>query len=284
MPPREHPTARQVRLGTELRKLRECAGKTAREAAALLSIDRAKISNLESGKIGVSEERIRRLATYYSCADNALIDALSAIAAEHRGQYWWDEYRGILAPEFLDVAELEHHAVALHSLQIVTVPGLFQTEDYSRALFRGVIPSLPDDEVEARMELRMRRRMIFERDEPPEFGAIVHEAALRMRYGGRKVARAQLEYLLEIAELPNVTVRVIPFANEDFTEATQPVLYATGIVPQLDTVQVDNAFGGSFLDASAVLRKYRTLLDAAGHASLGTQESRQFIHRIAREL
>jgi len=284
MPPRDNPTARQARLGTELRKLRERAGKTARESAGLLSIDQAKISHLEAGRIGVSEERIHRLTTFYQCDDNTLIEALCAIAREHRGQYWFDEYRGILAPGFLNIAELEYHATALRSMQSVTLPGLFQTENYARALFSGVKPKLPEDEIEARVEHRMKRVMIFDRENPPQFEAIIHEAALRMRFGGRKVAREQLEYLLEVSKRPMVTVRVIPFTSEDFIEVTQPVLYASGVVPQLDTVQIDSAFGGRFLDAEADLIKYRTLLEIAEHASLDPEESRQIIHHIAREL
>ncbi|MFE1378668.1 helix-turn-helix domain-containing protein [Streptomyces sp. NPDC058740] len=284
MPPRDNPTARQARLGAELRKLREAAGKTAREAAGLLSVDQAKISHIEAGRLGVSEERIGRLCTFYSCDDKSLIGALCAISKEHRGQFWFDDYRGILAPGFLDIAELEHHAVALRSMQSVTLPGLFQTENYARALFTGTTPKLPEAEVEARVEHRMKRVQIFDREDPPTFEAIIHEAALRMRFGGRKVAREQLEYLMEVSTRPEVSIRVIPFTNEDFIEVTQPVLYASGVVPQLDTVQIDSAFGGRFLDAEADRRKYRALLDIAEQASLDPDGSRQIIHHIAREL
>ncbi|WP_059008284.1 helix-turn-helix domain-containing protein [Streptomyces specialis] len=284
MPPRESPTARQARLGAELRKLRERAGRTAREAAAMLGTDQGKISHIESGRIGVSEERIRKLATFYSCSDQALLDALCAIAKEHRGQFWWDEYRGILAPGFLDVAEMEYHALSLQFVHTVSVPGLFQTEDYARALFRGVFPDLPPAEIEARTELRMRRKIVLERDEPPPLDAYIHEAALRMRFGGRRVVRAQLEHLMTLGDRSHVTVRVIPFTNEDFFEATQPVTYATGPVPQLDTVQVDTPRGGGFLDSDAELAGYRVFFSRAGKVTLNAEESRQLIYHIAREL
>ncbi|MGA5268041.1 helix-turn-helix domain-containing protein [Streptomyces lydicamycinicus] len=284
MPPRDNPTARQARLGGELRKLRERAGKTAREAAGMVSTDQAKISHIEAGRIGVSEDRIRKLAVFYACDDEALIEALCTIAREHRGQHWWDSYRGVLAPGFLDIAELEHHATHLRCLQPVTFPGVLQTEDYAHALFAGVIPPLPDDEVQARVEHRMKRRNLLERDAPPQFEAIVHEAALRMRVGGRKVARDQLEYLLSVSERPGLTLRVIPFTSEDFIEVTQTVMYARGAVPQLDTVHIDTPFGGGFLDAAADLDRYRTLLDLAEQAALTPEESRSFIHHVAREL
>ncbi|MEU2686033.1 helix-turn-helix transcriptional regulator [Streptomyces hygroscopicus] len=284
MPPRDTPTARQVRLGTELRRMRERAGRTARETAGLLGVDQARVSNIEAGRIGVSGERIRRLATFYACADTALVDALCAIAEERRGQFWWDEYRGILAPGFLDVAEMEHHAVYLRSMQAMVIPGLLQTEDYARVLFQGVVPPLPSGEIDARVEHRMRRQAILERDEPVRLTAMVHEAALRMRFGGRKVAREQLERLLEVSGTASITLRVVPFTNERFVETTHPILYAGTAVPQLDTVLVDSTVGGQFLDAEAELQRYQEVLDKAEDVALDTEESRQLIHHIAREL
>ncbi|WP_049579360.1 helix-turn-helix domain-containing protein, partial [Streptomyces sp. SBT349] len=224
MPPRENPTARQARLGAELRKLRERAGRTAREAAGMLGTDQGKISHIESGRIGVSEERIRKLATFYSCTDQALLDALCAIAREHRGQFWWDEYRGIIAPGPINVAELEHHLVDMQILQTVAVPGLLQIEEYTRALFHGGVAELSKEEIETRTEFRMRRKVVLERDDPPPFDVYLHEAALRMRFGGRQVVRRQLEYLMEVSERPTISVWVIPFTNEYFFEAIQPVL------------------------------------------------------------
>ncbi|MFD5738488.1 Scr1 family TA system antitoxin-like transcriptional regulator, partial [Streptomyces massasporeus] len=86
---------------------------------------------------------------------------------------------------------------------------------------------------------------------------MLHEAALRMRFGGRRVVRAQLEHLMKSSELPHITLRVIPFTNERFYEATQPLLYAHGVVPQLDTVQMDTPIGGILLTADDQLEGYR---------------------------
>ncbi|MGW0712600.1 helix-turn-helix domain-containing protein [Streptomyces sp. NPDC002643] len=284
MPPRENPTARQMRLGAELRKMRDRAGRTAREAARLLSTDQAKMSHIESGRIGVSEERIRRLAVFYACDDGHLVDALCAIARESRGQGWWDEYRGVLSPGFLDIAELEHHAAYLRSVQVVNVPGLLQSEDYIRAIHGSYRPVLPDEVVDTRVEFRLGRQRILDRAEPPPFCAIVHEAALRMRFGGRKVAKAQLEHLLAMSERPSVTVRVIPFSCEDFIEATNAPMYAGGIVPQLDTVQLDSPAGSFFVGAEAQLHRYGQLLDVAEGASLSEAESRKLIQQIVRDI
>lgn len=93
MAPRSQPTARQVRLGAELRRLREAAGLKAREVAELLNSTSAQMSVVEAGLAGASEERVRRLAAVYGCTDEALIEALVAIAVD-RTRGWWEQYRG----------------------------------------------------------------------------------------------------------------------------------------------------------------------------------------------
>ncbi|MEU1374310.1 helix-turn-helix transcriptional regulator [Streptomyces triculaminicus] len=283
MPPRSNPTARQARLGTELRKLREAAGMSAREAGALLGGGAAQISHIEAGRWGVSSERVRRLAAYYKAANGELIAELCAMADE-RVRGWWEAYRGVLTPGFLDVSELEHHARALRMFQATYVPGIFQTERYARALFGNAVPSWPEPELDARVQHRIRRRLIYDRKAPPHTTAIIHEAALRMRYGTRAVQRAQLEFLAEVVEWPSVTLRVIPFDTDNLTGTAQSMLYATGPLPELDTVQVDNAFGGGFISANALLSVYGTIFDTLTETALTVDESKKFIYRLIQEM
>ncbi|MEV7190781.1 helix-turn-helix transcriptional regulator [Streptomyces sp. NPDC093510] len=283
MPPRSRPTVRQARLGAELRKLREAAGMAAREAGARLGGNQAQISHIEAGRWGVSAERVRRLAEIYSASDKRLVDALCAMA-EERVKGWWEDYREVLGPGFLDIAELEHHASYLRSVQIVTMPGIFQTEEYVRAIHTSRASVLPDDEVDGRVDFRLKRRSIFEREAPPSFVALIHEAALRMRFGGRKVAKGQLDYLAEVSHWPTVKLRVIPFTCEDFIEVDQSLLYAGGVVPQLDTVHLDSPVGGVSIIDEVQLNRFGNLLDVAERASLSERESRRLLHRVASEL
>ncbi|MBB0245701.1 helix-turn-helix domain-containing protein [Streptomyces alkaliphilus] len=284
MPLRAHPTARQARLGAELRKLRERAGLPAKDAAAFLGVDQGKISHIEAGRLGIGEDRLRRLARYYECVDSALIDALCAIVRERRGEHWWEAYRRSLSSAFLDLAELEHHAVALRSLQPFCVPGLLQTEEYARTLFRGVVPPLPEGEVETRVEFRMRRKAVLQRTNPVGLRLIVHEAALRMRFGGRKVVAHQLTELLEHSEEGHIDLRVLPFANENFTEATHPVLYVQAGVPKLDTARLEGPYGNVLFHADEELAGYRMFLEQAAGATLDPRASRDLIHLILRDL
>ncbi|WP_449342042.1 helix-turn-helix domain-containing protein, partial [Streptomyces aurantiogriseus] len=227
---RREPTARQMRLGVELRRLREAAGLTAREAAALLGTGRVQMSHIESGLAGVSEERLRRLAANYACSDGEFIDALVALATD-RTRGWWEEYRGILPAAYLDIAELDHHARFRHDVAVIHVPGLFQTEDYARALFAYMNPEFPEGEVELRVAHRMKRKVVIEGPDPIPYETVIHEAALRIRVAGRAATQAQLTRILDMSELDHITVRVVPFALDDFPGAGSTMVHVGGAVP-----------------------------------------------------
>ncbi|MGW0285857.1 DUF5753 domain-containing protein [Streptomyces sp. NPDC003236] len=280
---RREPTARQMRLAVELRRLRDAAGLAAREAAALLGVSHVQISHIESGLTGVSEERLRRLAANYACSDESLIQALVAMATD-RARGWWEEYRHRLPTPYLDLSELEHHASYRWDADFLHVPGLLQTEDYARALFSYVNPEFPASEVALRVEHRMRRRVIIERPDPTPYVAVIHEAALRIRVGDRPAARAQLARILDLSEADHVTVRVIPFDLDGFAGAGSAMVYAGGPLPRLDTVVRDGPHGTAFVDAEAQLQRFRTLFRRLEASSLEPERSRDFIHRLAKEL
>ncbi|MFI1565076.1 helix-turn-helix domain-containing protein [Streptomyces sp. NPDC020490] len=280
---RKEPTARQQRLGTELRKLREAAGLKGREAAALLGTDSAQVSQIEFGTAGVSEERVRRLAAHYACPDVDLIEGLAAMASD-RTTGWWEEYRGHLPTSFLDLSELEHHAAYRWDVDFLHIPGLLQTEDYARALFSYMNPDFPETELERRVEHRMRRKVIIERPSATPYRTVIHEAALRIMVGSRTAARAQLARVLELSEADHITVRVIPFGLTGFAGAGSAMVYAGGPVPQLDTVVRDGPHGTAFVDAEAQLGRFRTLFRRVEAVSLEPGRSRDFIERLAKEL
>ncbi|MGY3203787.1 helix-turn-helix domain-containing protein [Streptomyces sp. TE5632] len=283
MATRNLPTERQKRLGAEMRKMRLAAGVTTEYAAGLLGIDRTRLSNMESGIRPFSAERVRTLACNYACGDLGYVEAL-AIMAEHKGRGWWEQYRGTLPAGLLDIAELEWHATRVRTAQVMHVPGLLQSEEYARAVFAAVLPPLSRLEVELRVAHRMERQQVLQRAEPLPYLAYVHEAALRMPYGGPGVARQQLARLAAESEREEIELRVIPNGAGDFPGAGHALLYAEGPVPQLDTVQLDSAHGPDFTGAEAQLTKYRAHLDWMDNAALPSAASRDLIHTVARDI
>lgn len=252
-------------------------------AAGLLGVDRGKISNIESGARPISPDRLRTLACNCDCTDDKYIDALAEMA-QPRSRGWWERYRGMLPQGLLDIAELEAHALRMRAAYSMHIPGLLQTSDHALALFRVVIPQLPEREIALRLAHRVERQEVLDGETPPPYIGIVHQAALRMKFGGREVARTQLHHLLKKSEQSNVTLLVIPFEAGAFPRAGQTVLYAEGPVPQLDTVQIDSSHGPVFVHSEAQLAKYRAHLDWMEGIAPPPIESRDFIHNIARQL
>ncbi|EMF55657.1 xre family toxin-antitoxin system antitoxin component [Streptomyces bottropensis ATCC 25435] len=272
-----------MRLAMELRRLRDAAGLSAREAGELIGASRVQISHIEAGLAGLSEQRLRCLAAHYACKDGKFIDALAALATD-RTRGWWEEYRGLLPTSFLDLSELEYHAAFRWDVDFLHVPGLLQTEDYARALFSRRVPELPREDVELRVLHRMQRHVILKQAKPVPYEVLVHEAALRIRVGGRATSRAQLDRVLEISTADHVTVRVIPFELDDFADVTAAMVYAGGPLPKLDTVVRDGPHGVLFIDSEAQLGVFRTLFRRVEGASLDPARSRDLIHRLAKEL
>ncbi|MEV7522300.1 helix-turn-helix transcriptional regulator [Streptomyces sp. NPDC091371] len=280
---RTSPTERQRRLGAELKRMRTAAGVSTETAIGLLRVDRSRLSQIEQGYRAISAERLRTLACNCDCADEAYIEALVAMA-EPSQRAWWDRYRGSLPAQLLDIAELEGHSPHLRTALAVHIPGLLQTFDHALAVFGVAVPQLPEQELALRLEFRLQRQQVLDGATPARYTGIVHEAALRMQFGGPQVAKAQLEHLLHKSEQDNITLLAIPFSAGAFPGSGQTLTYAEGPVPQLDTVQVDSTHGPEYVHAEAQLAKYRAHLDWMKQIALPAQGTRDLIHSIAQEL
>lgn len=273
-------TVRQRRLGNELRRLRQQADLTTAQAGVLDGSSQPRISSIESGRYAVGADRVGALARSYSCTDEAYIDALTKMTGG-RTRGWWDEYRDILPLDALDLAELEHHSTAMRTAAVIHLPGLLQTRAHAHAVISDVVPSLAPHEVEHRVSYRIKRQAVLYGERPTPLTAIIHEAALRMGFGGPDVARAQLENLLNMGEHEHITILVIPFGAGTFPGSGQGIHYLSAGVPLLDSVQLDTDHGSAFLDAQPQLVKYRTVLDRMERCSLTAAESRDLIRKVA---
>ncbi|MFE4482213.1 MULTISPECIES: helix-turn-helix transcriptional regulator [Streptomycetaceae] len=281
MPPRSNPTLRQRRLGTELRRMRERAGYGGSELGRIVGMSPAQVTQMESGRIGISVDRLRTIATACHCANPPLVDALAEMIGE-RGRGWWEEYREVLTGDFLEVAEIESYATALSTCTTTYIPGLLQTGAYASAVFTRVCPPLSHAEIDLRTAFRVQRQQIV-RSGKTRLQAFVHEAALRMQFGGPKVLAEQLDALLKDSEHPGILIRVVPFAVATFPGASENLTFARGPIPELDTVQMDVAQGVLFFDSPADLAMHRTIFDRLDDLALSQEKSRDLIQSARKE-
>ncbi|MGW4986658.1 helix-turn-helix domain-containing protein [Streptomyces mirabilis] len=207
---RANPTYRQRRFGAEVRAIREGAGLTAGEAATVMGMQASHISNVESGRTPLSRERLRALVEASRCKDTTYVDALVEMG-QASGKGWWTEYRDRLRPSLLDLAELEDGACDIVCYEPMFVPGLLQTEEYATAGYRDGYTSASRSEQDREVEFRMHRQAVLSGEHAPRLHAVIHEAALHVSFGDPAIRRGQLIRLLEAAELPNVTLQILPF-------------------------------------------------------------------------
>ncbi|MEU6233695.1 helix-turn-helix transcriptional regulator [Kitasatospora sp. NPDC047058] len=278
---RTNPTLHQRRLGAELRRMREQAGLGSSQLAKMLGISPGQMTQMETAKIGVSPERLRTVAAACNCAIRPLVDALAEMASDRR-KGWWEEYREVLTTDFLEVAELEGRATRLNVCTTTYMPGLLQTSAYASAVFARVVPSLPPEDLALRTTFRLKRQQLIRSGRTP-LQTFIHEAALRMQFGGPQVLAEQLGALLEDSERPGISVRVVPFALDTFPGSGENLTFAEGPVPELDTIQMDVSQGALFFDSPADLAKHRVIFSRLDSTALSEQGSREFIRSIMKE-
>ncbi|MEU1530380.1 helix-turn-helix domain-containing protein [Streptomyces fagopyri] len=189
-------------FGRQLKLLRVRAGLERPEFGKLTGYAGQSIASFEQGRRIPSPRFIDR-------ADEVL-DAGGVLKALK------DEVGRAQYPAFFrDMARLEAGAVGLCVYAAHAVPGLLQTEDYARAVFRMQRPLLDDDVIEQRLAARMVRQDIFTRRPPPLLSFIIEEVVLRKPIGGLTTLREQLEQILLVGQNRNVEIQVMPTDRED---------------------------------------------------------------------
>lgn len=164
------------------------------------------------------------------------------------------------------------------------VPGLLQTEDYARAVIRGGLPHASRDEVERRVEVRMERQALLHNENPLNVWSIVDEAALRRQVGGAAVMQAQLRYLMEVSELPHVTLQVIPFdvgAHAGMPGSFVFMQFAEATIP--DVIYIDSMAGELFLEEEGDVRRYRLIFEHLRAVAASPDASRSLIAPLVAE-
>jgi transcriptional regulator with XRE-family HTH domain len=206
------PVVRRRRLAVELRRLRAEAGKTLDEVATYLECSPAKISRLETGQVGARIQDVRDLLDCYGVSGGER-DTLLDLVRQSRQKGWWHRYADMIPEDFQTYIGLEDEASRIRTYQTHLVPGLLQTEAYSRILMTNRRDT-PLDEVDRGLSLRTTRQQILDRGEPPHLWAVIDESVLRRPVGGPDVMAEQYRHLATLAARPNITVQILPFSAE----------------------------------------------------------------------
>ena len=283
MPARRSPTIRRRRLAAELRRLREEAGLTIERVAKALEFSESKVSRLETAHVTATPRDVRDLLELYGVAGSQR-DELVQMAREAREKGWWFKYRDHHADQASYVG-LEVAADSIRIYKALAVPGLLQTPEYAQAVIRALYPGDSPGELGRRLELRMARQPILAEADPPGLWAILDEAALHRTIGGPEVLRQQLHHLVAQAQLPNVTLQVLPYVAGahaaldgsfdilGFDEPGDP-----------DVVHIETFTSQFYLERPEEVRWYALIFDLLRASALAPDDSIEFIAQAAGRL
>ncbi|MER6303953.1 helix-turn-helix transcriptional regulator [Kitasatospora sp. NPDC001539] len=278
------PTVRGRRLGSELRRLRESASKTTDDAASALECSRAKISRIETGAVGIRRLDLGILLDLYGVTDPQARTTLETLARESKKRGWWHDYGDTIPPAHADFLGLEGDARYIRTWQPLVVPGLLQTEDYARALLQANPAAVRPDKIDQLVKMRMERKGILTKPDPARFWGIIWEPALRCPVGGVDVRQAQLTYLREAAQLPNVTLQVVPLELGATAGACGAfVMYGFSDSPAPGAVFVETLTTGYYLEREAELDGYGLAFEYLRSSALNPSESLDMITAISAE-
>jgi hypothetical protein len=180
---------------------------------------------------------------------------------------------------------LEQAACIIRSYDVSFISGLLQTEEYARAVIR-LDRSLSDADVDRRVQLRMRRKQLLDKTDPPKLWAVIDEATLHRPYGGVGTQRAQLRHLAEVAELPNVTVQVMPVGAGGRPATTSPITILRFYEPELpDVVYVEQqTSGGLYPYRSAEMDHYWHVMNHRVTQAAQPWQTQELLRQILGEL
>lgn len=242
------PTVRRLVLGNQLRRLREDSGVSREDAGYLIRGSGSKISRMELGKVGLKERDVADLLTLYGVRDQTERESFLELVRESNQPGWWHRYSDLLPNWFQDYVGLEESAFRIQTYEIQFVPGLLQTEKYARAVAVRGLPDAATDEVERRVQLRMRRQKIFASPQAPRLWAVIDESILHRPIGDSKVLRNQIEHLLEVSRLPHVTLQVLPFSQGGSAAEGAFTILRFGEQEIPDIVYLEHLCGSLYLD------------------------------------
>ncbi|WP_350278072.1 helix-turn-helix transcriptional regulator [Kribbella sp. HUAS MG21] len=278
------PTTLRIILGGHLRRMRVAAGISRSDAGWEIRSSESKISRMELGRVGLKERDVADLLKLYGLDDDEERERLLALARQANDPGWWHRFGDVLPSWFHSYLDLEASAQLIRIYELQFVPGLLQTRDYIRAvvqLGRGMIPA---EEVERRINLRINRQEVLTRPDPVRVWAVIDEAALRRPIGGNRVIIDQLNHLIEVSHMPNVTLQVVPLSIGGHAAAGGSfsiLRFPESDLP--DTVYIEHLTSALYLDKLDELDQYTAAMESLCVAAPQPNKTRDILTAIRKD-
>ena len=215
-------------------------------------------------------------------------NALLALAVEASERGWWEEYSDVLSEDHISLVGLEDEATAERAWHLEVIPGLLQTEGYARRLIsRGYsLAPVPPTQIDRSVRLRIRRQEVLTRNPPLELSVVIDEAVLRRLVGSPEVMRNQLDHLIDMAHLPNVSLRVLRLGEESpaMINSFDVLRFDDQGVKMPDVAYTEHFRATLHFEDETDTHQYLILFQMLQEAALSEEESVRFVEQIISEV
>lgn len=280
------PAVQRRRLRAELRRARLDAGLTQEQVASAMDWSLSKLIRIEHGTVGISTNDLKAMLAHYKITDESRAAEFLAMSRASRERSWWSTYRDAASPRLLQLIEYESASSTMRAFQPLVIPGLLQTEEYARRMIRMFTRHASASQVNTFTEIRMKRQQLLRRPDPPMMFFIMDEAAVRRLVGGKEAMRRQIQRLLDVSEMPNVTIEIIPFSVGEYPVLQGPfTLFEFPDAADDDALYLENPRGDLLTrDDPEEIVYFRERFELLRKASLGPDRSAGFLRRQIEEL
>jgi len=275
----------KILCGRKLEALREKAGLLQEEVAEPFGWSQPKVAYLESGTSAVKEHDLEKLLDLYKAdkASRQLCHSLSTDARQNmprRKSLLRNKFKG----KMREVVDMEFSAATVWCHNSMVVPGLLQTEDYMRYIFRAFRPSLTQQQVDEYTDNRKRRQKALENTDQ-KFWFVIHEATLRSLEnldGDNSVLKGQARVLMEAIDRPNVELQVAPFRHGYYPgQAESYMIFGFDTQPAVRVTYVEKYDGGDILHGEKNLARFTTFWEHQRVHALGPEQTRPFLRGLS---
>ena len=280
------PLLQRRRLRTELRTARLNRDLTQEQVAKAMEWSLSKMNRIEKAKTGISTNDLKVLLPLYGITDKKQTEELLDLARAARRPGWWRQYGDVAPDTLLELIDYESAASAVHQFETTLVPGIMQTEEYASAILQEFYSgNMSGRNIRKLVKLRTRRRDLLVGAEAPKFSFLLDETAVHRQVDSPAVTSRQLRQLATAADLPNVTIQIVPF-----TAGLHPGVGGAFEVVEFDDTDDDNIVfvegpRGDFIsddpgEADRYLRGFQLIKEK----SLGPADSVAFLRKAAAEM
>jgi transcriptional regulator with XRE-family HTH domain len=265
-------------LAASLREVREASGAGLRELARMVQILPQLLSAWEKGNRIPTPEDVARLLGALR-VDEGTFGRMMRLARHAKDDNWLDSHPSELPPVLSGILEYERTASRIFNWEVAIVPGLLQTADYARALLSNSQIGL--EQADYRLVARMRRQRILHNADPVRLSAVIDEAVIRREVGGPDIMSDQIDQLLEVADLGNVTLRIVP-ASLGYHPGLAGAFMLYEFAELSPIVYLEHHYASSFLHDGEGVGRYRSLAKLVNEKALSEDDTRALLREVAR--